>query len=54
MVCRLCGDHPPEMWDHMRLMHPEEWDGGPESWPDGELVVHDLTLTPTDFEPGKE
>jgi len=50
-TCHLCGDNPPdlEMWEHLRVMHPAEWGDGPARWPDGEPVIHDLTLEPDDF-----
>lgn len=49
--CHLCGDTPPdlEMWEHLRVMHPAEWGDGPARWPDGEPVIHDMTLEPDDF-----
>lgn len=51
--CLICGDTPPdsEIWDHLRLMHPDHWGDG-ERWPDGEPVIHDLTLQPDDFTGG--
>ena len=53
-TCLLC---PPEdqfvpdhdMVDHLRVNHPDAYGDGPERWPDGEVVVHDMTLEPTDF-----
>lgn len=67
MNCDLCGHHelPAEdnmaadlvlMLDHLRVMHPEEYGGGPERWPDGEIVMQDTTLEPVDFadRPGGE
>lgn len=53
-TCHIC---PPEdqdisdaeMFDHLRVFHPDVWGDGPECWPDGQVVVHDMTLEPTDF-----
>jgi nitrogen fixation-related uncharacterized protein len=52
--CNLCppgAPHVPdgELVDHLRLLHPDAWGDGPELWPDGEVVVADLTLEPDDF-----
>lgn len=60
MTCNICGHHEvPEsgemaedvvlMSDHLRVMHPDLYGDGPEVWPDGEIVLHDETLTPDDF-----
>lgn len=57
-TCHLC---PPEdqfvpdydMDDHLRVHHPDVYGDGPERWPDGHVVVHDLTLEPGDFGGGK-
>lgn len=53
-TCFLC---PPEdnklpdedMLSHLRVIHPDAYGDGPERWPDGGLVVHDMTLEPGDF-----
>jgi hypothetical protein len=52
--CNLCPPGEPyvpdaELVDHLRLLHPDAWGDGPELWPDGEVVVADLTLEPDDF-----
>lgn len=51
-TCHLCGDRPPdaEMWEHLRVLHPDAWGDGPERWPDGQPVIHDMTLEASDFE----
>lgn len=47
--CALCGETfppghgPQEILDHLRRFHPTEYGDGPEHWPDGGLVVVDLT-----------
>jgi hypothetical protein len=41
-----------EVLNHLRLLHPEEYGDGFATWPDGEAVVIDDTLDPSDF--GKE
>jgi hypothetical protein len=54
-TCFLC---PPEdnkldddhMLEHLRVMHPDAYGDGPERWPDGGMVVHDMTLDPGDFD----
>lgn len=38
-----------DMFDHLRVMHPDAWGDGPERWPDGSVVIHDETLEPGDF-----
>lgn len=38
-----------EILDHLRLMHPDMWEDGPQRWLDGALVVYDATLEPDDF-----
>lgn len=38
-----------ELLDHLRVVHPETWGGGPERWPDGRIVVHNTAMTPGDF-----
>jgi hypothetical protein len=53
--CNLC-DEPVEdrdIIDHIRLIHPVEYDGGPAMWPDGGLVILDSTLAPDDFTEGE-
>ena len=40
-----------EIFDHLRRLHPDVWGDGPERWPDGQVVVHDMTLEPGDFTP---
>lgn len=50
--CNLCRDSREmpmaDLIQHLRLMHPLEWDGGPELWPDGQVAIYDDTLTPGD------
>lgn len=53
-TCLLC--QPPEtvgvgtsILDHLRIIHPEAYGDGPMRWPDGRLVVVDLSLEPADF-----
>ncbi|MET0416022.1 MAG: hypothetical protein ABW022_08380 [Actinoplanes sp.] len=41
-----------ELYDHLRVIHPDLFGSGPERWPDGEIVVHDMTLEPGDFTGG--
>ena len=51
-VCHVCDDDTipdTELLDHIRVMHPDAWGDGPEKWPDGEFVIHDGTLDPSDF-----
>jgi hypothetical protein len=38
-----------DILDHVRLAHPALWDGGPDTWPDGALVVVDVDPEPDDF-----
>lgn len=51
--CELCPGRPAypvgEVEDHLRLLHPDDYGNGFEHWPDGGLVVVDLTLQPADF-----
>lgn len=45
-TCQLCGDHATGLdgiLNHLRLMHPDAYGDGPELWPDGQIVIHDLT-----------
>jgi len=35
--------------DHFRLLHPDVFGDGLESWSDGSVVVVDVTLEPSDF-----
>jgi hypothetical protein len=55
-TCHLCP--PGDDWvpdfdvaNHLRVVHPDVNDA-PERWPDGQIVIHDLTLDPEDFERG--
>lgn len=52
--CELCKTKvpDPEILDHVRLLHPDEYGDGPETWPDGSLVIIDTTLEPEDFTDG--
>jgi hypothetical protein len=56
--CHLCHeDFPPgttliELTDHLRVIHPDHFGDGPATWPDGEMVIFDDTLTPEDFSDG--
>ena len=34
--------------DHIRVLHPDVY-AEMEFWPDGQVVIHDETLTPEDF-----
>lgn len=53
-TCHAC---PPEdqfvpdydMLDHLRVHHPDLYGDGPERWPDGQVVIHDMTLAVGDF-----
>jgi hypothetical protein len=52
--CNLCSPGEPyvpdeALVDHLRLLHPDAWGDDPQLWPDGEVVVADLTLEPDDF-----
>lgn len=38
-----------ELLDHLRLLHPDVYGDGPLRWPDGRLVVYDVTPTPGDL-----
>jgi hypothetical protein len=38
-----------ELVEHLRLFHPDDFGGGPATWPDGAVVIHDDTLEPKDF-----
>jgi len=57
MRCELClevipdehGDVPESTIEHIRLLHPDVWDGPPDTWPDGQPVIINDTLTPEDF-----
>ena len=50
--CNLCRPPKPmpldEILVHLRVEH--DWDEEPATWPDGELVIVDTTLEPSDFE----
>jgi hypothetical protein len=48
-LCHTTGLTTPEMLNHLRLLHPEQWGDGPGRWPDGAPVVVDTTLQPEDF-----
>ena len=49
--CCMC--HEPlatsDLLEHVRVIHPDQYGDGPERWSDGNIVVHDETLTPEDF-----
>ena len=49
-TCGLCREQFTDVnpIDHLRIMHAV--DVTPETWPDGEVVIHDTTLEPEDFE----
>lgn len=53
-TCSLCGDDEkygfPAIDDHLRLAHPDDYGDGPARWPDGDIVIHDETLEPEDFQ----
>lgn len=38
-----------EVNDHLRVVHPCVYGDGPERWPDGQIVVYDQTLEPSEF-----
>lgn len=42
MTCHLCTEFVPlpGLLDHYRLLHPDT-DAAPQTWPDGEIVVHE-------------
>jgi hypothetical protein len=44
-LCHLCHTAlpTPELLEHLRLMHPDDYGDGPERWPDGGPVVIDQT-----------
>lgn len=44
--CHLCRDDFPDIVEHLRLLHPEEYGEGPDRWPDGSLVA---LMDPDDF-----
>jgi hypothetical protein len=55
-TCARCGGRfgPAELWPHLRDEHGiEVTDDDFETWPDGELVIHDRTLEPADFDEGR-
>lgn len=53
VTCHLC---PPDdntiddrdILDHLRVIHPDHYGDGPQRWPDGQLVIVDTTLDPTE------
>lgn len=49
--CHICHDQVPSLGllDHLRVHHPDQFGDGPQTWPDGSLVVVDTTLEPGDF-----
>ena len=50
LVCPQLAEVPEvEMFEHLRLLHPEVWADGLCRWPDGRVIVLDETLTPGDF-----
>ena len=50
LVCPQPAEVPEvEMFEHLRLLHPDVWGDGPMRWRDGQLVVIDETLSPVDF-----
>lgn len=55
-TCGLCGEEVDayagvDLLHHLRQFHPDHFDSDIdfERWPDGEVVVEDLTLAPQDF-----
>ena len=55
-TCQLCNEPlevgtVEDLLHHLRQFHPDRFDSDIdfERWPDGEVVVEDLTLTPQDF-----
>jgi hypothetical protein len=56
--CHLCHEDFPEgttlieLTDHLRVIHPDQFGDGLATWPDGEMVIYDDTLTPEDFNDG--
>lgn len=58
-TCHICpqGDNTvpdDEVVDHLRVLHPDVYGEGPERWPDGDVVVHNLALDPGDFNAERE
>jgi hypothetical protein len=43
--CLRCDEPVPDdqLLDHLRVLHPDDYGDGPLRWPDGALVVVDLT-----------
>lgn len=37
-TCALCGEKVADVFEHLRVMHPETWDDV-EKWPDGGPVI---------------
>lgn len=53
-TCRPCGDRELDFVDLEEVSrHLAEHGHESERWPDGDLVVVDMTLTPGDFEAGE-
>lgn len=53
-TCYVCppGDNnvpDEEMFNHLQEVHPHVFGDGPGRWPDGSVVVYDMTLEPSDF-----
>lgn len=49
LLCQPAENTGPHILDHIRLLHPDAWDGGFDRWPDGTMVVLDEALQPADF-----
>lgn len=49
--CDLCRETVADaaILDHLRVLHPDFFGDGVETWPDGTAVVYDETLEPRDF-----
>jgi hypothetical protein len=48
-TCHLCDEDTDDILGHLRVIHPDIWDGI-ERWPDGGFVVYDETVeTPEDI-----
>lgn len=52
LLCQPAAAVAGDILEHLRLVHPEAYGDGPMRWPDGRLVVVDLSLEPADFTGG--
>ena len=51
--CATCGEWTTDILDHVRLMHPDVWEGI-EKWPDGGIVVNPAIEDTTDSDEAHE